>query len=208
MPLDFEKLKQGLLNRGTKVGAASPSVQQASTRKESALVSNPKVVAFKQGLADIKAVGEDGNYKLFVKQFVVVLLGFLAVRFMSGKLNDQKVKINNEIAAISAQQANEEDYVANKERLLRLEPLFPDQAQKNEWLLKILMNVFASHQIQADINGNANEKVEGSYTTVSQEVTFLHSSDNSLITSSFQFSPLWCSPQSSGMVSIGHLFNV
>lgn len=172
MPLDFEKLKQGLLNRGTKVGAANPNVQQASTRKESVLTSNPKVSAFKQGLADIKAVGEDGNYKLFVKQFIVVLLGFLAVRFLSGELNAQKTKINDEIAAISAQQTNEEDYLANKERLLRLEPLFPDQSQKNEWLLKALMDVFAAHQIKADINGNANEQAEPSYTAVSQDVSF------------------------------------
>ncbi len=168
MPLDWEKLKQRVSSR---------PAQQTAEELAPALEPKPKAVhplveGMKKGVSDIKAVLAEGNYKLFAKQIVVVLLAFLGVRFLMGKLSAQKEQIMDKISALSIQQTNESDYLANKERLLHLEPLFPDLAKKNEWLLQTLMKTFEDHKIQANIDGNATENVATDYTTVAQLVTF------------------------------------
>ncbi len=166
MPLDWEKLKQRITNHSAKQEEPVPAVEP----KPKAV--NPLVTEMKQGVQDIKAVLAEGNYKLFAKQIVVILLAFLGVRFLMGKLSVQKEQIVDKISALSIQQTNESDYLANKERLLNLEPLFPDLAKKNEWLLQTLMKIFEDHKIQANIDGNAVENVATDYTTVAQLVTF------------------------------------
>lgn len=175
MAFDLDKLKQRFLTRADKqnMSADKPGeqVMTDSTAPTKNTSSNPKVEALKQGFADIKSVAEEGNYKLFVKQLVLVLCVFLGVRFLVGKLATQKAQILDRSSAISIQQAHEDDYMANKELLLRLEPLFPDKKKKNEWLIQNLMKIFSEHLVQADINGNATEKKENNYTVVSQEVS-------------------------------------
>ncbi len=160
MPLDLESLKQRFMKRpANDPAAAKPG-------------NTGKVGALQQGFKDIQAVFEEGNFKLFVKQLVVILLVFLGVRFLLGKLTEQKNKIADQMAAISMQQSNQDEYLANKERLLLLEPLFPDISKKNEWMLQTLMKAFSDHKIDGNINGNSTEKTEGSSTVVTQEVTF------------------------------------
>lgn len=166
MPLDWEKLKQRVTNRPAKQEEAAPAVEPKPK------AANPLVEGMKKGVQDIKAVLAEGNYKLFAKQVVVVLLAFLGVRFLMGKLSAQKAQIVDKISALSIQRANESDYLANKDRLLHLEPLFPDLSKKNEWLLQMLMKTFEDHNIQANIDGNAAENVATDYTTVAQLVTF------------------------------------
>ena len=178
MPLDWEQLKQRFTKRSSTQETASVQepVTQDPTKapaKEPAKATAMRsfMEGMKNGAMDIKAVLGDGNYKLFLKQLIVLLLAFLGVRFLMGKLAVQKEQIVDKISALSIQQANEEDYLANKERLLRLEPLFPDLAKKNEWLLQTLMRIFEDHKIQANIDGNAAENVGTDYTTVAQTVT-------------------------------------
>lgn len=178
MAFDFNQLKQRFSKQGaTQDPAATQQVQTATTASKPAKTS-PKVEALKRGFLDIKAVCEEGKIKLFAKQVVVVLLAFFGVRYLVGKINAQKEVVMDRISAIAIQQTHQDDYVANKDRLLRLEPLFPDISKKNEWLIQSLMKTFSAHQIQADINGNANEKAEGSYTVMSQEVSFKESFAN------------------------------
>ena len=167
MPLDWEKLKQRITNHSAKQEEPVPVVVEPKPKAVS-----PLVAEMKQGVQDVKAVLAEGNYKLFAKQIVVILLAFLGVRFLMGKLSVQKEQIVDKISALSIQQTNESDYLANKERLLNLEPLFPDLAKKNEWLLQTLMKIFEDHKIQANIDGNAAENVATDYTTVAQLVTF------------------------------------
>ena len=131
MAFDFNQLKQRFSKQGaTQDPAATQQVQTATTAPKPAKTS-PKVEALKRGFLDIKAVCEEGKIKLFAKQVVVVLLAFFGVRYLVGKINAQKEVVMDRISAIAIQQTHQDDYVANKDRLLRLEPLFPDIAKKN-----------------------------------------------------------------------------
>lgn len=170
MALDFNKLKQEYLARREEKQAAQEERMASEPKKQSAL--GKKLAPFKQGLADIKAVSEEGNIKLFIKQLAVIALAAWGVWTVMGKLNAQKAEIQDRITAIALQQTHQDDYMSNKDRLLRLEPLFPDMGQKNEWLVKTLMTAFGNHDIKGDINGNAVENMETNYTIVTQDVTF------------------------------------
>ena len=170
MPLDFEKLKQGMFNRQANQGAAQSQPQVASAKKSA--VSNAKVSAFKKGLLDVKTVIEEGNYKLFLKQLIFLLIVFICATFLMGKMAAQKAIIVDKVAALAIQKENQGDYLANKERLLRLEPLFPDLSQKGDWLLQTLMKEFDSHKIQANIDGNVIENADDTRVVISQDVSF------------------------------------
>jgi len=179
MKLDLDKLKQQL---SAKNPFAHKQAEEDAlvSQEEKALPKQPepaqptsRVVAdAKQGFRDIKRVMEEGNYRLFVKQLVILLLVFLGVRFLNDKLSQQRASCVDQISAISIQQTNEQDYLENKSRLLQLEPAFPDIANKNEWLLRKIMDALESHQIQANISGNVSETAGTDYTVVAQPVTF------------------------------------
>lgn len=185
MPFDFNKLKQDFLARQEERKAAQEEKQaiqeeidksSKEPKKPSAL--SAKLEPLKRGLVDVKAMLEEGNIKLFIKQLAVILLACWGVWTLTGKLSAQKAQIEDRVSAISLQQTHQDDYLSNKDRLLRLEPLFPDMGKKNEWLIKTLMGLFSAHEIEANINGNAVEKVDSNYTIVSQEVTFRNSFAN------------------------------
>lgn len=170
MAFDFDKVKESL--SAQKLSAVLPArkeQKQPAAKKQS---SNPIIRSFKQGIEDIRAVFAEGNYKLFLKQFCVVVLAFLGLRFLLGKLNAQKAVFTDRISAISIQQTNQTDYLDNKDRLLRLEPMFPDLSAKNEWLLRAIMSAFDTHKIHPNIDGNVTENVGNDYTVVSQPVNF------------------------------------
>ena len=156
--------------------AAAPApAKQPVSKKKAAITANPWVAQWQQGVRDIKSVLQEGKFKLFAKQVVVLLLVFLGVRYMGGKLSAEKAELSDKISAISIQQTNQEDYLENKDRLLRLEPLFPDMAKKNDWLLRQIMDTFEAHQIKPNIDGNVVEKAGDTYTVVTQPVTFQQS---------------------------------
>lgn len=172
MPFDFDKLKQRFMKQKPEEGEVLPVEVKMPEEEAKPSALATKLSPIKQGFADIKATLEEGNIKLFVKQVAVIMLAGWGVWTLTGKLSAQKAQINDRVYALSLQQTHQDDYMSNKDRLLRLEPLFPDMGKKNEWLIKTLMNAFGTHDIQANINGNAVEKVESNYTVVSQDVTF------------------------------------
>lgn len=141
-------------------------------KKPAAWQKYPLLVNLHNGIQDIQAVFSEHNYALFVKQFVVVVGAFLLVRFACSKLDSRRKELADTISAIQIQQTNKEDYLANKEHLLELEPIFPDMAQKNDWLLKRLMDIFKAHNIVVDIDGNVTETVKDDYTILAQTATF------------------------------------
>ena len=132
----------------------------------------PIIAKFKQELQDLKAVLEEGKYQLFIKQVVALLACFLVVRFVCGKLETKKEALRDQIAAISIQKDNKADYLENKQQLLLLEPLFPDVAEKNEWMLRRLIKFFDDRHISPNIDGNPAESSGGIYTVFTQPVTF------------------------------------
>lgn len=178
MAFDFNKLKKRFSR--SKNGEASAEVKEVivDTKpvKQSAL--SKKLAPVKQGLADIKTALDEGNIKLFLKQMAVILIACWGAWQLIGKMSSKKAVIKDHMSAIALQQTHQDDYLENKERLLHLEPLFPDTDKKNEWLIKTLMGAFGTHDIQADINGNAVESAASNYTIMSQEVTFRESFAN------------------------------
>lgn len=177
MAFDFKSIQQKLqasFSKGKAPSAeeASPVMPEKQPQGHAPKKQSKFVMDTKQGLNDIKAVMSEGKARLFLVQFAVVLGVFFAVRFANGKLIAQKENFLDQISAINIQQTNETDYLANKEQLLQLEPLFPDAAQKNDWLLRRLINFFEKHDLKANIDGNVATSDESNYTVVSQPVTF------------------------------------
>ena len=178
MAFDFKSIQQKLQASFSK-GKAPSAVDESAVipEKQQPEGQTPKkqakwVMDTKQGLNDIKAVMNEGKARLFLVQFAVVLGVFFGVRFANGKLVAQKDNFLDQISAINIQQTNETDYLANKEQLLQLEPLFPDVAQKNDWLLRRVINFFEKHDLKPNIDGNVATSDESNYTVVSQPVTF------------------------------------
>ena len=128
---------------------------------------------WKQGLQDMCDVINDGGYKLFLWPVIVIIAGFLLLRWGSSRLNEQTKTVRTQIDAIRVQQSSEQDYLSSKRKLLSLEPQFPEVKEKDQWLIQQLLEVFQ----QTEITPNMNEvQVENSanpnYLTVSKKVSF------------------------------------
>lgn len=127
----------------------------------------------KQGLQDINDVIQDHNYKLFLKQFIVVVIGFMLLRWGSGQLEEQTKTVRQQIDSIRVQQSSEQEYLNNKRKLLALEPQFPDFASKDQWLIQELLDVFKSTNTTANMNDPQVENpTNPNYTIVSKKVSF------------------------------------
>ena len=134
---------------------------------------NKFVESAKKGFNDIKVVMEEGNYKLFLKQFIVIVVLILAYRHLVGKLDAQKSNVRGQIAAVQAQSSNEKDYLSNKKKLLDLEPRFPDVAEKNDWLLRQIVALTRESNIVAKLGSSQTEDTTNpNYTMASLPVTF------------------------------------
>ena len=176
MALDFEKLKQNLSIDKIKAGFAKTKTASSGNEPAGQSAVPAWVLDNKRGLDDVQAVLQEGKFSLFVRQVVMLLVIFLLVRYGCGKLAERKGVLLDQMSKINIEQLNKDDYLENKQHLLRLEPLFPDYAQKNEWLLQRLIDVFNEHQMSPDINGNVSENASAStYTVMSHPVTFQRS---------------------------------
>lgn len=116
----------------------------------------------KKGFQDIQTVAQEGNVKLFVKQFVAVLVVFLLLRYANGKFDDKVRNFNGQVDAIRVQQTSEQEYQANKTKLLSLEPKFPNIESKNEWLLSQILGIFKAANIAPQIEGQQTEDTSNS----------------------------------------------
>ncbi|MBD9149552.1 MAG: hypothetical protein EGQ14_01815 [Spirochaetia bacterium] len=116
----------------------------------------------KKGFQDIQTVAQEGNVKLFVKQFVAVLVVFLLLRYANGKFDDKVRNFNGQVDAIRVQQTSEQEYQANKTKLLSLEPKFPNIESKNEWLLSQILGIFKTANITPQIEGQQTEDTSNS----------------------------------------------
>ena len=132
------------------------------------------LLSWKQGLKDISDVMNDpGGWRLFIKAWIVIGVGFLVLRWGTGKLDEQTKEVRTQIEAIRVQQNSEQDYLTNKNKLLSLEPLFPDVKAKDQWLISQIIELFR----QANVTANMNEpqlemNTNPNYAVVSKKVTF------------------------------------
>ena len=174
MPFDFDKMKQNLSADKLKSAFAKKTTPQpaaAPVEHQQTEQADTFMARTKQGLKDIKAALQEGKFALFTKQFVALLVVFLLVRWAYGKLAKKRDAINDQISAIEIQQTNKEDYLINKDRLMHLEPLFPDVSEKDEWLLKRLIEIRDTYRVNPDLNGNVTMTDNPSYTVASQTIS-------------------------------------
>lgn len=119
---------------------------------------NNKIVEnLKKGFQDMQTVAQEGNFKLFAKQIVAVVLVFFLFRYLSGKFTQQENNFRGQMEAIRVQQTSEREYQANKERLISLEPRFPNIADKNEWLLSQILGIFKAADLTPQMEGGQTE---------------------------------------------------
>lgn len=121
------------------------------------LKNNKQVEALKKGFQDIQTVMQEGNYKLFVKQFVAVLVVFLGFKYCSGQFTDKINNYNGQMDAIRMQQSSEREYMTNKDLLFELEPRFPDISDKNGWLTSQILGVFKEAELTPQMDGSQTE---------------------------------------------------
>lgn len=176
MPLDLEKIKQNLsaekIKEFFKKGAAPG--QAGSKKPTAAWLTN-----LQQGFKDIQVVLQEGKFILFIKQIVVLLGVFLLVRYGNERIRENKKTLQDKMSKINIEKLNKDDYLANKQHLLRLEPLFPDYPEKPEWMLRHLIDIFDEARMTPKMEGTpAENNAAEVYTVVSHPVTFQQSFAN------------------------------
>ena len=136
------------------------------------LKNNKQIEALKKGFQDIQTVMQEGNYKLFVKQFVAVLVVFLGFKYCSGQFADKINNYNGQMDAIHMQQSSEREYMTNKDLLFELEPRFPDISDKNGWLTSQILGVFKEAELTPQMDGSQTEDASNpTYEAVSLQVS-------------------------------------
>ncbi|MBO4675744.1 MAG: hypothetical protein J5601_06665, partial [Elusimicrobiaceae bacterium] len=112
-----------------------------------------------------------GKFVLFLKQLVAVVLCIFLVRYAVGKFQDQIKKNEEQVRTIAMQKKSEKEYLVNKQKLIALEPLFPDVSEKNQWLTGRLLDSFKKAEIGMQLEGNQTENASNaSYVVASQSV--------------------------------------
>ncbi len=172
MALDLEKIKQNLSAEKIQglFAKNTPATEKISKKVPAWLAG------LKQGWVDVQVVLQEGKFSLFVKQMVVILGVFLLVRYGNDKIKQTQQNLQDQMSKINIEQLNRDDYLLNKQHLLRLEPLFPDQPEKPEWMLRHLIDIFEEAAITPTMEGTPAENSSASvYTVVSHPVTFQQS---------------------------------
>lgn len=136
------------------------------------LKNNKHIENIKKGFQDIQTVSQEGNFKLFLKQAITILVVFLAFRYANGEFNKKLSNIKGQRDAIKVQKSSEREYLQNKEKLIMLEPRFPDVSAKNEWLLSQVLSIFKEANLTPAVSGTQTEDASNSnYTLVSLGVS-------------------------------------
>lgn len=172
MAIDLENLKQKLSSKKLKEVFSNSRMGQEGAF---GWAFTKQLTEFKVGLQDIKNVLAEGKFTLFVKQFVVLVGVFLVVKTCNGKLSEHRAELQDRMSAINIQQTNKDDYLNNKEHLLRLEPLFPDMEKKSDWMPSTLMALFGKHDLAPKLDGNFAENAQKTFSVVSQAVSWQQS---------------------------------
>lgn len=121
------------------------------------LKTNKHVEALKKGFQDIQLVMQEGNYKLFVKQFIAVLVVFLVFKYCNGQFSEKINNYTGQMEAIHMQQSSEREYMTNKDLLFELEPHFPDISGKNGWLVSQILGIFKEANLTPQVEGSQSE---------------------------------------------------
>ena len=178
MAFDFNQIKQNLSVEKLK-GLVSKTSKQAAAQDASKKGTIAWLANLKQGFKDVQIVLQEGKFTLFIKQVVVLLGIFLLVRYGNERIRENKKMLQDKMSKINIEQLNKDDYLLNKQHLLRLEPLFPDYPQKPEWMLRHLIDIFDEAHLTPKMEGTPAENNAASvYTVVSHPVTFQQSFAN------------------------------
>ena len=132
--------------------------------------SGKSLGSFKRGFTDMKTALQEGSYKLFIKQVIVIVAIGMGYRYAMDIFDKQNSAIFTDIESVQAQQNNEKEYLSNKKKLLELEPRFPDMNEKNDWLLRQVVAVFKEAKITPTIGAAQAETTGNGYTATSLPV--------------------------------------
>lgn len=119
--------------------------------------NNKYVEQLTQGWRDMQVVLQEGNFKLFVKQVIVIAVAVFIWNQATGKFTAKIQNLNGQMDAIKAQQINEGEYMSNKKLLISLEPRFASIESKNEWLLRQILDIFQKAQLSPNVSGSQVE---------------------------------------------------
>lgn len=135
------------------------------------LKNNKYVEELKLGFQDIQTVVQEGNVKLFLKQFVTIAVVVLIWWHLSGKCEKKVRYYEDQVAAARIQQESAAEYRSNKEQLIGLEPRFPDVEAKEDWLLRQILSIFKDAGVTPEVsNTQAEDPSNSSYIAVSLPV--------------------------------------
>ncbi len=121
------------------------------------LKNNKYVENLKKGFQDIQTVSQEGNFKLFLKQFIVILIVGLAFKFSAGKFEAKIKDYKGKMDVIHIQQKSEREYESNKRQLISLEPRFPDISGKNEYLVTRILELFQAENLTPQVDASQGE---------------------------------------------------
>ena len=141
--------------------------------KPSVNLSNKFVESVKQGFNDIKLVMEEGNYNCssaVCGHYCGVSAVPVCRRGFAGKIG----KYSGADSAIEAQFTMQNEYMASKQKLLELEPRFPDVSAKNDWLLRQIVAVFRDSNVTPTLgSAQAEDTSNSGYTVAGIPVTMV-----------------------------------
>ena len=103
---------------------------------------------------------------------ILIIVVFMGYRYMTGQLEMKQSNIRGQIDALETQQKSEKEYLSNKEKLLKLEPRFPNMEEKNDWLLRQVIAIFRDANMTPNIGASqAEDTSNSSYTVATIPVT-------------------------------------
>ncbi|MBR4682324.1 MAG: hypothetical protein IKP06_03360 [Elusimicrobiaceae bacterium] len=121
------------------------------------LKENKYIKDLQDGFQDIQTVAQEGNVKLFMKQFITVVVILLIWHQLSGMCAKKIRKYKDQVAAVEIAQTSAQDYEANKKKLVDLEPRFPDVESKDDWLLMQILSIFKEVGVTPEVSSSQAE---------------------------------------------------
>ena len=135
------------------------------------LKENKYVKDLQAGFQDIQTVAQEGNAKLFMKQFIAIVVILLIWHQLSGMCSKKIRKYKDQVAAVEIAQASAKEYEENKKKLIDLEPRFPNIESKDDWLLMQVLSIFKEVGVTPEVsNSQAEDASNGAYLVTSLPV--------------------------------------
>ena len=132
----------------------------------------------KIGMTDAYTMMKDGNYKPFLRPFIVLLVVVAIAWFLHQGTSAQIVDMRKKAEAQTAEAENREDYIRNKSKYSKLAEELPPNTQKSFWHPSQIISIKEQLKLPEGslLNGNEVQTTDGPFTLstipVKGELTF------------------------------------